>query len=199
MHTITIPTAIYEAAAGPKGNRPVLKGVCVEREDENTARLTASDGHILASVTASADLPVGFKPIIVPAALVKAAYKYKTLPNLYIDGDEIFVMAKDGGRLSGSPIGGAFPNWRKLIPQGYGPSQPYDGYHMSLDPKLIVRACKAIDSEHATLLIATPSSPAVMANEHGIAVIMPMFAKGDDVAERLAEFHKANSPAEAVA
>jgi DNA polymerase III sliding clamp (beta) subunit (PCNA family) len=188
-YTVTIPTPIHEATAGKDATRPVLQGVYLEYESPGKARLSAADGFILATVSCDADLPEDFKPILIPGDLVKLAWKDKGTRGrtIEIDGDTLTVHGKTSDSTM-APIQGAFPDYRKLIPFDRNESTQFTGWYISFNPKLVTRLCKALDEDSFTVAIITPSSPGVIANEHGVGVIMPMFTNGmsqGELTERL--------------
>ena len=196
-----VPTPIFEACAGKTDQRPVLTGVLVEYASEGFARFTAADGYILASVEGPASLPNNFAPTLVPGSFIKTAYTRKRTASyanrlLFEDTrdslsstftpDKVRIRNVNGDVSETTTIQGTYPDWRKLIPWR-DESDMYEGWYMSMDPKLISRLCKAVDTDTFTVSIVTPSSPGVIATgEHdAIGVIMPKFANPDH--EQLAE------------
>jgi hypothetical protein len=186
-----IPTPIFEATTGKDDTRPVLQGVLVEYVDDTTARFSAADGFILATVEGPAVLPSNFGPTLVPGAFIKASYSRKTNASwqnrLYFNDDDaplsstfrpdkVKMRTQDGDWRETLTIQGSFPDYRKLIPWR-SEVDSYEGWYMSFDPKLITRLCKALDYDTFTVAIKTPNSAGVMATgeNNGIGVIMPMF------------------------
>ena len=194
-YTVTIPTPIHEATAGKDATRPVLQGVYLEYESPGKARLSAADGFILATVLCDADLPEDFTPILIPGDLLRSNWSRgkrsaSWTNRLYVEVDTnkpgdvaVSMRNKDGNEVHGTPIRGTFPDYRKLIPFDRGESSQFTGWYISFNPKLVTRLCKALDEDSFTVAIITPSSPGVIANEHGVGVIMPMFTNGMSQAE----------------
>jgi DNA polymerase III sliding clamp (beta) subunit (PCNA family) len=188
-----IPTPVFEATAGKNDNRPVLTGVLVEYVDDETARFSAADGYILATVEGPAVLPSNFGKVIVPGAFMKANYSRKRSASwenrIYFNDDDaplsstftpdkVRMRTKDGdGWTESLLIQGAFPDYRKLIPWR-DEGDRFEGWYIGFDPKLVGRLCKALDTDTFTVSITTPSSPGVMApgENNAIGVIMPMFS-----------------------
>jgi DNA polymerase III sliding clamp (beta) subunit (PCNA family) len=198
VYTVTIPTPIYEATAGKDATRPVLQGVHLEYESPGVARLSAADGFILATVACDADLPEDFEPILIPGSFIKSVWSKGSRSaswtnRLYITVNEpgtvagVHMRNKDGNEVQTTLIQGRFPDYRKLIPFDRNESSQYQGWYVSFNPKLVSRLCKALDEESFTVSIVTPTSPGVIANEHGVGVIMPMFTKGSTSQVELVE------------
>ena len=119
--------------ASTEETRPYLRGVCVERQNDQVW-LVATDGHCLGAIRAlDGEAQLSEAPVIVSSdkALLRLAKSKSAVRNTgrwisqYVDRVEVFDafdLAADSGRLPVAtlpikPVDGSFPDWRKVMPR----------------------------------------------------------------------------------
>ena len=127
-------------------SRHRLNGVLVETfaAPGSGARLTATDGQILATVLHPAlDWP--HPPTIVPRALVDWLAKHPDATLTYNPATATLTGAdaRTGATLTTIPIDDTYPNWRAVWPAHSHTTAPDAPHPVGYDARLVARICKA--------------------------------------------------------
>lgn len=127
--------------AGPKDIRRRIQGVLIESHPDG-ARLTATDGYILATVTTATLGTWTHQPTIVPPALADWMGKHPAATLSY-DPEAATMTATDpsGAMMTSEPIGDTYPDWRAVWPTAT--PTPHAPHPIGFDARLIARICKA--------------------------------------------------------
>ena len=129
--------------AGPKDIRRRIQGVLIESHPVG-ARLTATDGHILGTVTTAALGAWTHPPTIVPPALADWLGKHPNAALSY-DPEAGTLTASDpsGATMTEAPIDDTYPDWRAVWPAHSHTTAPDAPHPVGYDARLIARICKA--------------------------------------------------------
>jgi hypothetical protein len=159
-------------AAGKNEIRYYLQGVCFEHETVDKLRLTASNGHVLASVVIEADH--NFEPgqsVIIDIDDLKV---FGEVNSARITGPKTHTMIND--MIKARNIDGRFPNWR-VIMKGLKVEHVID---YGVDPgymSLIGKAFKSVlGKEKGMLMSFHGASNAIKFTSpliDGFAIVMP--------------------------
>ena len=143
---LRILKAVALAASDSMKRAYHLEGVCVESHGDH-AIMVATDGGILLAARVACDC--GSAPtVLVPSTLIKSVKVPRKSPRKSPDGviavnDGNIAISCDDVTVTGRPIDGAFPDWRRVIPCG---SRPFARAHY--DAKYLTRIyemTKALD------------------------------------------------------
>jgi DNA polymerase-3 subunit beta len=111
-------------AASTEQTRYYLNGVCIQHTPTGPV-FVATDGHhlIAARHDWQSDAPAPFAPVIVPLELLKRikivrkASDVATITLTGEGGERKVAIDYAGGTVAANAIDGAFPDWRRVIPQ----------------------------------------------------------------------------------
>ena len=127
--------------AGPKDIRRRIQGVLIESHPDG-ARLTATDGYILGTVTTAALGAWTHPPTIVPPALADWMGKHPAATLAY-DHGTLTATDPSGATMTEAPIDDTYPDWRAVWPAHSHTTAPAAPYPVGYDTRLVARLCKA--------------------------------------------------------
>jgi hypothetical protein len=186
-----VPHPIWEAAS-KDGSKPTWQCVYVERAGPDHARLTATDGLILASIEVDAAMPDEFAPALLAPDVLRLAHK---------TGFEVEVIAdQDGGRVFRTPhmakrgqtdippallaqeSVGRYPDWRSFVTLDLYNVAEVQRKHVALNGVLLARLQSALGGvgDNAALAILLPANtdhPCAVVQGANVGMIMPMVAR----------------------
>ena len=128
QYTLTVSLATLRAARTHSAVKDVRYYLCGVYLDTKAGKVVATDGHRMLIATARG-VKVDAPPVIIPNDLLDAALKQfggeyargKSLGavpvTVTIDGAQL-TIATPTGQVTGRPIEGQFPEWRRVVPQG---------------------------------------------------------------------------------
>lgn len=119
--SVDIETGIFKAAtmfaASNKDDRYYLRGIYIEPSAKGLT-ITATNGHIMFVAKHEVETAKDFVPFIIPIEAAKKAligHKYKTI-NIQAGADYENLAYHKVNHIEFSPIGGKYPNWRRVVP-----------------------------------------------------------------------------------
>ena len=129
--------------ATQKDSRRRLQGVLIEAHPCG-ARLTATDGYILGTVTTATLGTWTHPPTIVPPALADWMGKHPAATLAYDPETGTLTGATLAGEtMTDAPIGATYPNWRAVWPTPTPTPTPHAPHPGGFDARLVARICKA--------------------------------------------------------
>lgn len=183
--TVLVKASIIKAISHFAAKRDIrwyLQGIFVEIDGED-AYLCATNGHILAAYRTSVDARSGNDSklsAIFPIGLFQAVKKNDVPVTLTIGANLVSVKQTDI-TLSGAPLAGEFPRWRKVIPS------KLSGDAGQFNPEYIRdlgKVAKLInESQHNHPIIHHNGEGAAivsLGDRDFVAVVMPMRADARD-------------------
>ena len=127
--------------AGPKDIRRRIQGVLIESHPDG-ARLTATDGYILGTVTTAALGTWTHPPTIVPPALADWLGKHPAATLSY-DHGTLTATDPSGATMTSEPIDDTYPDWRAIWPTPTPTPTSHAQHPVGFDARLVARICKA--------------------------------------------------------
>ena len=128
QYTLTVSLSTLRAARTHSADKDVRYYLCGVYLDTKAGKVVATDGHRMLVAHARGVRSAG-APVIIPNDLLDAALKQfngeyargKSLGavpvTVTIDGAQLSI-ATPTGQVTGRPIAGEFPDWRRVVPQG---------------------------------------------------------------------------------
>ncbi len=128
MFTLTVSLSTLRAARTHSADKDVRYYLCGVYLDTKAGKVVATDGHRML-VAHARGVRSAAAPVIIPNELLDAALKQfgsehargKSLGAVpvavTIDGAQL-TIATPTGQVTGRPIDGRFPEWRRVVPQG---------------------------------------------------------------------------------
>lgn len=190
--------------ASTKDVRYYLNGVNVEF-DANSARLIATDGHIMGCLEQTdkfykdAPPPSETRSLIIPRETIEALSAIKLGKGLdgwiiFSEGPNGWTASLMGNTISFAPIDGMFPDWRKVVPYG-----ELSGIGGQFNPALLARIAKAqtiLDGTKVPLptIIHNGKDGATFKAGNIEGVIMPL-RTNDGPPKKLFDMAKTETPA----
>jgi len=219
----SIPLNILRAARTHAAEGDIRNYLCGVYLDTATGKIVATDGHRLLC----ADVPGVFSPVTNPviirnetldAALAQFKGDYargKNLGGIHVAVtvmDNVITIETPIGQVTGTPIDGQFPNWRRVVPkpEDIGAFQfaacNYQYIADACDAVLIARnKTKKMASEHTVGVYYRGENPAIIADGVPglVIIVMPIRASyqphGEFAAAALRDAHVNSKPADSAA
>ena len=128
QYTLTVSLSTLRAARTHSADKDVRYYLCGVYLDTKAGKVVATDGHRML-VAHARGVRSAAAPVIIPNDLLDAALKQfggeyargKSLGavpvTVTIDGAQL-TIATPTGQVTGRPIAGEFPDWRRVVPQG---------------------------------------------------------------------------------
>ena len=195
QYTLTVSLSTLRAARTHSADgdiRRYLNGVFL---DTQRGKVVATDGHRLL-VAHARGVKLDAAPVIIPNELLDAALKQfggeyargKTLGacdvSITIDGAQLSI-ATPTGHVTGRPLDGQFPDWRKVVPKG-DEDGLLDGAPAVLNSDYVTEACaafaiarnisKAKAGIHAVRVLQRGEFPSIVCDTDPdmVVIIMPL-------------------------
>ena len=128
QYTLTVSLSTLRAARTHSADKDVRYYLCGVYFDTKAGKVVATDGHRML-VAHARGVRSASAPVIIPNDLLDAALKQfggeyargKSLGavpvTVTIDGAQL-TIATPTGQVTGRPVDGQFPDWRRVVPQG---------------------------------------------------------------------------------
>lgn len=128
QYTLTVSLSTLRAARTHSADGDIRRYLCGVYLDTQRGKVVATDGHRMLVAHARGVRSAG-APVIIPNDLLDAALKQfggeyargKVLGacdvSITVDGAQL-TIATPTGQVTGRPVDGVFPDWRRVVPQG---------------------------------------------------------------------------------
>jgi len=195
QYTLTVSLSTLRAARTHSADKDVRYYLCGVYLDTKAGKVVATDGHRMLVAHARGVRSAG-APVIIPNDLLDAALKQfggeyargKSLGacdvSITIDGAQLSI-ATPTGHVTGRPLDGQFPDWRKVVPKG-DEEGLLDGAPAVLNSDYVTEACaafaiarnisKAKAGHHAVRVLQRGEFPSIVCDTDPdmVVIIMPL-------------------------
>lgn len=207
QYTLTVSLATLRAARTHSADKDIRTYLCGVYLDTQRGKVVATDGHRMLIANARGVMFPAGAAVIIPNDLLDAALKQftgeyargKSLGAvdvlITVDGAQNALTIKTPtGNVSGQPLAGQFPEWRRVVPKG-DETAPDAGYNPRAvcNYQYIADACDAIvtlrnktkkaASSHAVRVQYRGEFPAIVCDADADAVVIVMPMRNDMSAE----------------
>ena len=196
QYTLTVSLSTLRAARTHSADKDVRYYLCGVYLDTKAGKVVATDGHRML-VAHARGVRSAAAPVIIPNDLLDAALKQfngeyargKSLGacdvSIMVDGAQNSLsIATPTGHVTGRPLDGQFPDWRRVVPQG----EPgvLDGAPAALNSDYVTDACaafsiarnisKAKAGHHAVRVLQRGEHPSIVCDTDPdmVVIIMPL-------------------------
>lgn len=198
QYTLTVSLATLRAARTHSADNDIRRYLCGVYLDTQRGKVVATDGHRMMVATARGVMCKAGAAVIIPNELLDAALKQfggeyargKSLGAcdvvVTIDGPQNSLsIATPTGHVTGRPLDGQFPDWRKVVPKG-DEEGLLDGAPAVLNSDYVTEACaafaiarnisKAKAGHHAVRVLQRGEFPSIVCDTDPdmVVIIMPL-------------------------
>jgi len=195
QYTLTVSLSTLRAARTHSADGDIRRHLCGVYLDTQRGKVVATDGHRM-MVAHARGVKLDAAPVIIPNELLDAALKQfggeyargKSLGacdvSITIDGAQL-TIATPTGQVTGRPLDGQFPDWRKVVPKG-DEDGLLTGAPAVLNSDYVTEACaalaiarnisKAKAGHHAVRVLQRGEFPAIVCDTDPdmVVIIMPL-------------------------
>lgn len=197
QYTLTVSLATLRAARTHSADKDVRYYLCGVYLDTKAGKVVATDGHRMLVAHTRGVRSAG-APVIIPNELLDAALKQfsgeyargKVLGacdvSIMVDGvQNSLTIATPTGQVTGRPLEGIFPEWRRVVPKG-DEEGLLDGAPAVLNSDYVTDACaafaiarnisKATAGQHAVRVLQRGEFPSIVCDRDPdmVVVVMPL-------------------------
>ena len=208
QYTLTVSLATLRAARTHSAEKDLRSYLCGVYLDTQRGKVVATDGHRMLIANARGVMFPAGAAVIIPNDLLDAALKQftgeyargKSLGAvdvlITVDGAQNALTIKTPtGSVSGQPLAGQYPEWRRVVPKGDEAADPDAGHNLRAvcNYQYIADACDAIvtlrnktkkaASSHAVRVQYRGEFPAIVCDADADAVVIVMPMRNDISAE----------------